>query len=282
MWMDNAEVSTYAEAKAFFAKCRNFSRGKPLRSWALLKLDMSNGDYVVHMKNWNGGDAEIGRFHPDNTFEFTLDITSARNYSVTLSQALHGAIPFVWYRKATGRYEIASVKKAVKLYNANSSDGVWRIIREISIPFRTGLRFALATNEAENAQLEEIDSVIPEKRKEWLRTLRTYKRALAVKAKMGVVDSVMAEVSEERKTTSRYDPDSIAWQRPDWFAESWNELLYTAVKNNDTSLKMIKLFVQSGYAHVYRAMTVKDFDDNVENVFRQQSVSLRRRFGVFG
>lgn len=282
MWMNNAEINTYAEAKTHFAKCKNPARGKPLRSWALLKLDMSNGDYVVHMKNWNGGDAEVGRFHPDNTFEFTLDITQARNYSVTLSQALHGAIPFIWTRKAMGRYEVSSVKKAVRIFNENSSNGIWPIIKEVAIPFRKGLRFALDSNEAQNPQPEDINQAIPEKRKEWLRTLRTYKQALAVKARMGVVDSVMLEVKAEREATSRYDPNNTAWQRPDWFAESWNELLYTAVKNNDTSLKMIKLFVQSGYAHVYRAMTVKDFDDNVENVFRQQSISLRRRFGVFG
>jgi hypothetical protein len=45
---------------------------------------------------------------------------------------------------------------------------------------------------------------------------------------------------------------------------------------------MIKLIVESGYFSNYRKMTTKEVLDSMESIFREQSLELRRRFGVFG
>jgi hypothetical protein len=94
---------------------------------------------------------------------------------------------------------------------------------------------------------------------------------------MNVIESVIDQLIEERNNMPR-----DKWLRPDWFSEQWLDVLYKAVKNNDTSTSMLKLFAQSAYYSTYRRMTTADVLTTVENVFRQQSVVLRKRFGVFG
>jgi hypothetical protein len=280
-WCGRCELRSYADADAHFAKAKNPLKGKPLRTWALLKYD--DGDYVVHMKHWNAGDAEIGRFHPDNTFEFTMDTPEMRRFSATLSQAMQKALPFTWFRMGTGRYAVTPTMAAFNKVLSLKTDekkmfqDVWNIIKQGTIPVSKGLRIDLATGKALNAQPDILTQVVPEKRKEWLRTLRTYKRSIKVKARLGIIDPLIAEVARERTGTSRN-----SWLKPDWFSEYWGEILYTAVKNNDTSTSMLKLFVQSSPHYFHRPARTSDILEEVEAIFRQQSVSLRRRFGVFG
>jgi hypothetical protein len=273
-WIDSALVATYDEAKAFFKTARNPVKGKPLRSWAVLKQE--GDDYVVHMKHWHNN-SEVGRFKPNNTFEFSLSIPDARKYSATLSQAMYGAIPFTWSRKGMGRYQIASVKSVVAYADANNLMYWYEATKNKHISYSKGLIFDLATHKPLNEQPEEITKVLPDKRKEWLSASKQFKRGIAVKAKMNVIESVIDQLIAERNNIPRQE-----WLRPDWFSDQWLDVLYKAVKNNDTSISMLKLFAQSAYYSTYRRMTTADVLTTVENVFRQQSVVLRKRFGVFG
>lgn len=274
LWIDNATIRTYDEARNFFHTARNKDAGKPLRSWAVLKR---NGeDYVVHMKNYNGYN-EVGRFKPNNTFVFSMSISYAKSYSVTLSQALYGALPFWWNRVGTGRYEVASIPDVVSKYDGGNNRQVYHVLKELAVPYHEGLTFDLTTNKATNAQMLDTQTVVPEKRKEWLRALKVYKRSMYTKVKLGIVDSVLTELVTERKNTRPTE-----WPCPDWHAEHWNERLYTAVKNNDTSLEMIKLFAMSTRYSLYRGMVISDVVQAFDAIMAEQSINLRRRFGVFG
>lgn len=275
MWLNNATIASYDQAAKFFATARNKVAGKPLRSWALLK--QQGDDYVVHMKHWGAhASSEIGRFKPNNTFEFSMDIPTGRRFSVTLSQAMHGALPFWWNRKGTGRYEVSSIKHAVAS-NPNESNRWWEILRGIAVPYQEGLTFDLSTHLPTNAKPAETDTIVPEKRKEWLRAVRVFKRAIKTKARIGVVKGIVAQVAQKRTGVSRHD-----WIRPDWHADAWNDKLYTAVKNNDTSIEFMTLIVESTPYFTYRGLTDTDVLDYVEAIFREHSIGLRRRFGVFG
>lgn len=271
MWLDQAPIATYEEAKAFFNTARNKDKGKPLKSWALLKQD--GDDYAVHMKHWGAGLTEVGRFKPDNTFVFTMDTPTARRFAVTLSQALYGALPFWWNRVGLGRYEVCSIKQALP----NLKDRYWDTLKEYAIPYSKGLAFDLTTHTAINAKADILSTIVQDKRIEWLRASKKFKFGVRTKAKMGIIEPIIEQVYQERMN----NPKS-SWVRPDWFSEYWGEKLYTAVKNNDTSTSMIKLIVESGYFSNYRKMTTKEVLDSMESIFREQSLELRRRFGVFG
>jgi hypothetical protein len=269
MWLDQASIATYKEAQAFFNTARNKDKGKPLRSWALLKQD--GDDYVVHMKHWSS-DSEVGRFKPDNTFVFTMDIPTARRFAVTLSQALYGAIPFWWNRVGTGRYEICPIKQAVTKFK----DRYWDTLKELAIPYSKGLTFDLTTHTATNAKVNVLSTVVSDKRVEWLRASKKFKMGIRTKAKMGIIEGIIDQIHQERANNPKGN-----WTRPDWFSEYWSEKLYTAVKNNDTSISTIKLIAESAFFYSYRRMTTQDVLDSMETIFREQSLELRRRFGVF-
>ena len=90
---------SYKEVAEWYSKARNPEKGRPVQSWArMFKVEDS---YELRY-----GSSVVGVFSPDNKFTFKLTSQEARRNSITLSQALQRAIPFIWTRKATGRYVI--------------------------------------------------------------------------------------------------------------------------------------------------------------------------------
>jgi hypothetical protein len=172
-----------------------------------------------------------------------------------------------------GRYEVCSIKQAIP----NLKDRYWDTLKEYAIPYSKGLAFNLDSHTAINAKADILSTIVQDKRIEWLRASKKFKFGVRTKAKMGIIEPIIEQVYQERMN----NPKS-SWVRPDWFSEYWGEKLYTAVKNNDTSISMIKLIVESGYFPNYRKMTTKEVLDSMESIFREQSLELRRRFGVFG
>lgn len=273
---DFARPITYEDVVAFFARARNPEKGKPLMSWA--RVYKVGDTYEVRM-----GYTVICVITPDNKLTFKMTGQQARAVSITLSQALHRALPFYWERKGTGRYEVLPMAEYHAWKKRNPDGYYWRYIsslrdQDLSAEVFDGLEYDLTTNKFTNARPKlKNASVNQDKKLEWLRKLRKLKAAVKVRARMGVLESLMKQVEEERKGINKYQ-----WEQPDWSSDTWQEFLYTSLKTEDCSTDLLKAFIKTASVGYWsKSVNIGDVINAVDSVFRTYSIDLRKRFGVF-
>lgn len=263
-------IKSYHEALTVFNTARWPDKGKPITNWARM-YKLADGSLLVRVY-----ELDMFKFNPDNTFEFVCDRASIRRNCVTLSQALHRHLPFNWMRKSTGVYTVQHI-------NENTYRGPWREIdtKLKAIPKQEvfqGLKFNLTTGECLNPKVPEIETVIPEKRKIWLRKIKAFNKALQVRAKIGVLDRIVEEVQAERNATPRQ------WQQPDWASDEWLDTWAKVIDTGDIPVSFLKGIAQStryGWRNRTTQQQVKETMDTAKQLQRTYSRELRRRFGVF-
>lgn len=263
---------SYSDVAEWFTRCRNPDKGRPVMSWAR----MFKVDDTYELRH---GSTKVGVFTPDNKFTFTLSTQEARNSSVTLSQALQRTIPFSWHRVGMGKYKIKPTPPYEE-YKANNPDSyAWHYFSEQEgYELFDGLCFDLNTYEPVNARPKMSDTIDPVKRKEWLGSLRKFKRAVKVRARLGVLDTLIQQVAQERsKHRSRYD-----WEMPDWNTDTWQDMLYTSIKNSECSTELLRGIVMSVSTGYYKSsISVDDVLKECDKICTNYSVEIRRKFGVF-
>lgn len=263
---------SYQEVAEWFKKARNPENGRPVQSWA--RMYQVNENYELRL-----GDNVVGVFTPDNKFTFKLTSSEARNCSVTLSQALHRAIPFIWVRKGMGRYAIKPTPQYEEYKKSNSDSYPWHYFQQQEgYEVFDGLCFDLNTYEPVNARIPLTKQAVNKDNKlEWLRALRKFKLAVKIRARMGVLESLIQQVDNERKGQSRYD-----WVQPDWNSDKWQDVLYTSIKSSECSTELLKGFITSVRRGYYSSKTtVNEVIDEVDKICTTYSLDLRRRFGVY-
>jgi hypothetical protein len=269
----------YQDVAEWFTKARNPDAGRPVQSWArMFKVENTEGGYNYELRF---GSYTVGIFTPDNKFTFTLTAQGARNCSVTLSQALQRAIPFLWYRVGSGRYVVKPTPswEAFKQANPNHNSYAWQYFKtQKGYEVFNGLCFDLNTYEPVNARPDHKDKPVNQDNKlTWLRMLRKFKQAAKVRARMGVVDTLIAQVERERGGSSRYD-----WRMPDWNSDEWQNILYTSIKNNDCSTDLLKGVIQSASRGYYRSsIGSSEVMKEIDRLCTTYSIDLRRKFGVY-
>ena len=251
-YYNQAVLKTYNDAKDYFSKAKSPSKGRPLNSWG--RLYQVGDEYIVRVKTMN-----VAKFTPDNKLVFIVSPKDARSYGQTLSSSLHRAIPILWMRTGMQRYRLqhvvnAELKTAPELFD--------------------GLTFDLATGNAVNARKDLKDSVIPDRRTEWLRKLRKFKRGISVRQRMGVFDGYIKEVYA--------DPKNAYAKRPNWNDESTLDMLYNAINNEDFPPNLLKAFVHPSHMFGWgRIPESKQVLKVVDSLTKEYSVELRKKFGVF-
>jgi hypothetical protein len=265
---------SYQQVAEWFKKARNPENGRPVQSWA--RMHQVGENYELRH-----GACTVGVFTPDNKFTFTLTASEARTCSVTLSQALQRAIPFLWYRVGSGRYAVKPTPQwqEFKEANPNHNSYAWQYFRDKKgYEIFDGLCFDLNTYEPVNARPDHKDKAVNQDNKlTWLRMLRKFKQAAKVRARMGVVDTLIAQVAQERGSSSRYD-----WKMPDWSSDEWQNILYTSIKNNDCSTNLLKGVIQSASRGYYRSsVSSVEVMKEIDRLCTTYSIDLRRKFGVY-
>jgi hypothetical protein len=263
---------SYEEVAEWFTRARNPDAGRPVMSWA--RMYKVGDTYELRFDT-----AVVGVFTPDNKFTFKLTSQEARRCSITLSQALQRAIPFLWTRVATGRYTVTCTT-GFREYCEDNPDGYrWDYFKTApAYDVFDGLQFDLNTYEPTNAKppLNSTD-VIKENKLMWLRSLRKFKMAIKVRARMGVLESLIKKVEAERVGINRHQ-----WEMPDWGSDTWQEVLYTSIRDSECSMELLKGFIKSVSTGYYSsAVSVEEVIEEVDKVCTTYSIDLRRRFGVF-
>jgi hypothetical protein len=264
---------SYEQVAEWYTKARNPEAGRPVQSWA--RMFKVGDNYELRF-----GTSVVGVFTPDNKFTFKMTAQEARRNSITLSQALQRAIPFVWVRKSTGRYVVKPTPQYEKFKESNPDNyGAWNYFTKVEgYELFDGLCFDLNTYEPINAKPSLKDTeVVQDNKLEWLRALRKFKHAVKVRARMGVLESLIQQVDKERVGVSRYD-----WEQPDWNSESWQDMLYTALKTGECPTELLKGIIKSVSRGYYQTkITVDEVVSEVDKICGTYSLDLRRKFGVF-
>ena len=264
---------SYQQVAEWFKKARNPDVGRPVRSWGrLYKVDEN---YELRLCT-----TVVGVFTPDNKFTFKMSSQDARNCSVTLSQVLQRTIPFVWVRKGMGRYVVKPTPPYEEYKKSNPYAYYWQYFsKQEGYEVFDGLCFDLNTYQPINARppitKAEIDS---DNKLVWLRQLRKFKTAVKVRARMGIIETLIQQVDAERGATKRHD-----WKQPDWSSDTWQEVLYTAIKDSECPTELLKGIIKSvprGYYN-HRSITLKEVIDEGDRICTTYSLDLRKRFGVF-
>lgn len=265
---------SYQDVAEWFKRARNPENGRPVQSWG--RMYQVGENYELRF-----GSYTVGVFTPDNKFIFKLTASEARNCSVTLSQALQRAIPFLWYRVGAGRYVVKPTPQwaEFKQANPNHNSYAWQFFKnQKGYEVFDGLCFDLNTYMPVNARPDYKDQAVNQDQKlEWLRQLRKFKHAAKVRARMGVVDTLIAQVNKERGGSSRYD-----WKMPDWNSDEWQNILYTSIKNTDCTTELLKGVIQTvnrGYYH--STPSSSEVLKELDRICTTYSIDLRRKFGVF-
>jgi len=117
----------------------------------------------------------------------------------------------------------------------------------------------------------------PERRRQWLKALRLFKRGLQVRLKMGVIEHYCKQVEEERRDKSKI------WEKPEWDSVYWRDKLYAAIHDSEFSPEILLGIARSIGRTYYtqRAPRVVDFMPTADKILKAQSIHLRIRFGVF-
>jgi hypothetical protein len=266
-------VTSYADAKALFSKARNPAKGKPLKGWCTMhRLD----DEVYEVRIGNSPFVQI---KPDNTLVFVCSNATARGYSITLSQALQRALPFYWLRVATGRYRVEHIKQ-MKYNESQSSEHWWednQHLRTKAPEFFEGIAFNLETGECINRKADILSQANAEVRKKWLSDLRKFKAQVKVRARVGAFDGLAQQVHEQRMARRN------EWTMPDWTSDEWQTKLVDGIKEGRVSMELMTGLVQT-YRPAYWSPTKATGDDVVkvvENLCKEYSIFLRRKYGVF-
>lgn len=252
-------ISSYNAAALHMEKARNKAKGRPMKGqgWRMFQ---DGDEYVVTVH-----DTQIGRFLPDNTFMFAVNGVQAYRVAHTLSGTMSRNLPFHWARYAVKAYRVD--------HNANMNGSAWKhFTSPTNAPaVYDGLKFDLYTGKCLNYLPDFKRKVDPERRKEWLAASRAWKRKLKVMARVGVFDGLIA--AEKANLT--------AWQhRPRWNREEYLDILYKAIKDGDCSVDLLRMFVASE-TNSWETLTSMQMYERIDKIISNQSVELRRRFGVF-
>lgn len=270
-YLHQASIKSYDDAKALFRRAKNKDNGKPIRSW--MRLFKEGDNFVLKHDG-----VPVLTITPDNIATFPLTVNQGKSISNTLSSSLYRVVPFMWSRLGKNRYGIAHTKKLDEFINKSNTRWYWATYMRTDAPeLFKGLQFNLLTGECLNPQPKPNGAVNGDAKIEWLRALRSFKRGVQTRAKIGVLDSLCQQVVEERNKARD------TWQQPDWTHERWTELLYTCVRDNVYPTDLLKGFVMSSKVSYWRheSPTAKSTLQAMDSVLDDMSIELRRRFGVF-
>ena len=294
----------------FYKIARNPKKGRRLASSYWIKS--SNGQHVsdcysVYVYDSTG--FELCRITADNVLEFVVEPRVVWQHSQSLVSSLQNWIPILVYRHKKGLYRVIHSQMYDKLWESENTIALKKSITDLvkdNLPedvdmggdvhkyyhqsWRTfdsilkkapryfkGIKFDMLTWECINPMIEPEWIEKPEERKLWRKCVSRYKRRIKAMERVGALDGIKQEVMDDCKGARSYD-----WKQPNWEAEEWVNLLYNSMRNGKYPRELMKGIVESRQTYGW-GISVEPIDTvkNMEKIFRDLSIILRRKFNVF-
>jgi len=201
-WYDQAAFKSYEDIYKWFKTARSPARGKPFGRWARVYQDNDKCfRVVVH-------NTSFLQVTPENKAVVLLDAPGIRTINNTLSANLHRLLPMFIIRTGKLHYKIESLA-TIKAKVAQSNSSVWHAAQE-GVEAFAGLTLDLTTGKFDNPKKDLKDRVNNDMRRQWLSTLRKFKRGIKVRFKLGVFDKYVAEVGSEYASINWSEPQHIS------------------------------------------------------------------------
>ena len=273
-------VMSYAQASALWSKVRSPEKGKPITGW----LRMYKVDDNFEFRATGYGSTPLGTLTPDNKFTFTMSAEGVSRHAQTLVGSLYRWLPFSLMRHRKGLYRIAHTTPLLKALDPNSDSARYGFYSEYG-PFMRqqpsyygGIQFDMVSGECLNPRPDDKLIEIPEKRKEWRKALTQFKRGLKARVRVHAMDGIIDKMWSERNQSNRWDH-----RQPDWSSSMWIDKLEQAMRDNEFSQELLMGIVQTSHTGYYMQSkpTGADVLKAVDKICNDNSIELRRRFGVF-
>ena len=263
--MSSSKFKTYQDFYNDFKRCRSPIKGRPINGWS--RLYKEDRDYVVKLVRWRNHNIELFRVSPSNVLTFTAPLSIVLQSTHTIVSGLCRIVPITIWRKRTG------------IYCLQSTVG-WSDRSKITPEYFSGIKFNLETGECLNPQPDMMDTIIPEKRKQWLRDVKRFKKGLKIRAKLGAFEGIIRTVDAERPTDSHWKYDTSV---PKWDSPDITELVLECMRTEEYPHELLKLLAQTANLGWGRGETTsKQVMENIDYVFDTHSLHYRKAYGVFG
>lgn len=254
-------ISNYADAAAVFAKARKPERGKPLDSlFRLMREKNGHGD-IYHLY-WGTPQKLMATIHPDNTAEIYMP--KGIPWYV-FGRTLPTIIPFV------ATYSRKKGASAVIHTRVLSDFSPWP--KEDTHEHYPGIRFNMETGACISTK-PPPPTINKDRRKEWLRDLRVFKKQFALRVKLGVIDGMISKAGD-------YLPFPKWDLRVGWDGSDALRLLFINIKNGAPSTALLNLFVGHVFSMPYTTPDTATVELLFNRVLTSQSINLRKMYGVF-
>lgn len=265
---NNVLIKNYGDAAKLFATARNKEKGKPVMfmSWARLYKD--GNDYTVCYLS-----RVLFRITPDSMLVWECTPDELRRCAATVVSALYRVVPFDIIRVGMGRYRIGHFMHIIPVAGTRR-DWIDRDLLKQQPELFSGLSFSMLTGECNNRQPDLMTTVNPAARKQWLSTLRQYKRGLKVRQKIGALDAFAAAATAQKQQRK--------YAKPDWSQDSWKDRLFECIRDQKYPEDLLTGVAQSVRVYYYQnTVNPQDILTQFDTLCNQYSIDLRRRFGVF-
>ena len=161
-------IASYADAEAVFAKARNPEKGKPLKN--TYRLIKDGDEFVLTISS-----KHVAKIYRNNTIEvFVPKYTASWLLMIVLPQLVPVKVGWI------GR-------KMAFMHTGKS----------ILIPHYKGITFDMLTGECVSQPPTKLN-VNKDKRKEYLRDLRVFKRQFETRLKLGVFNAIADQIMAEK------------------------------------------------------------------------------------
>jgi hypothetical protein len=260
-------IESYTDAVRLFDTAKDKQNGKPLLSFGRLHKD---GDaYVINIRS-----TPIARLTPDNVLEYTASVEQYRAYHSTISMSLHNVIPVQSMRVGSNKYRVAHKKWigwTVQKWGATTNN--WERLRNEAQEYFKGAKIDMVSGDYVNPRPDMTQTVVPEKRKTWLRSLRNFKNGLKVRQKLGVFDGLVNDMGLANVNH---------WEYRFAFNGKYIDMLVRNMKGGTFEDQLMRDFVQYARGQTYGLLDGKQVMDTAMYLLKDLSAPLRREFEVFG
>ena len=289
-WLEPQDrtILNYQQADALWSRVRTPHKGKPITGW--LRMFRDGDDYLFKISGY--GTDDLCRLSPDNTLTFVAPPEVWQSYAQTVVSALHRWLPFTTMRHRKGLYRIAGTQpllkrmKELETEDDKQVEGHWYstyryynpAMREQAYYFE-GIQFDIVNGECLNPKPDVKLIEKPEERKQWRRALANFKRGIKARVRVHAFDGIIDEMWAERQA----EKNRWHWQQPQWESKQWMDLLESSIRDNEFPPELLKGLAQTTSTGYYMTNKPdgKDVLKALDYVCNNQSIELRRRFGVF-
>ena len=217
---------------------------------------------------------------PDNVLTFLISPLQGAAISRTMSGSLYKVLPVLWRSTGVSTFEL--------LYHRDDPSGQLRyqnyvVARwpKLGQELFAGVAFDLTRGVCVNPRPRLIDSVDADRNLAWLRALRSFKRGIAVRGKLGVLDVLCERAHAEIQARRRRE---FLLDKPDWTSDRWVDYLYRCIRDGEYTDALLNGFVKTSQVNWWRGEQPRAVNVILaaNGVCNKLSVELRKRFGVFG